>query len=61
MSQAQTRKRGPIKRLPAMVDTHIFMPEDLADWAKAQPNGMAALVRELLRKARKNARRRDEE
>ena len=51
------RKRGPIKHLPAMVDTHIFMPEDLSDWAKEQPGGMASLVRQLLTKARKQARR----
>jgi hypothetical protein len=49
------RKRGPAKRLPPMVSTHIFMPMELLDWAKQEPEGLGALVRHLL--AQERARR----
>jgi hypothetical protein len=42
------KKRGPAKRLPPMVDTHLFLPAELLEWAKVQPEGFAPLVRQLL-------------
>jgi hypothetical protein len=49
METTRTRKKpGPVRRLAAMRDTHIHLPEDLLDWAKSQPEGLAPLVRDLL-------------
>jgi hypothetical protein len=42
------KKRGPAKRLPAMVDTHLYIEPGLLEWAKQQPEGFAPLVRSLL-------------
>src|SRR5262245_31017186 len=42
------KKRGPSRRLPVMVDTHLYVPPDLLEWAKGQPEGFAPLVRRLL-------------
>lgn len=44
---AQPKKRGPARK-ENMVATHIFFPADLLDWAKAQPEGLAPLLRQLL-------------
>lgn len=45
-----TAKRpGPARKLQRMVDTHLYLPEDLLEWAKDQPEGFAGLVRALLR------------
>jgi hypothetical protein len=46
------KKRGPTPKLGAMVDTHLYLPADLLDWAKAQPEGFAPLVRALLARER---------
>jgi hypothetical protein len=46
------KKRGPAKRLPPMVDTHIFLPPDLLEWAKQHTEGLAPLVRRLLAQER---------
>jgi len=35
-----------------MVDTHIFLPPDLLEWAKHQEEGLAGLVRRLLMQER---------
>jgi hypothetical protein len=36
-----------------MVDTHLFVPADLLEWAKSQDEGFSALVRRLLRSERR--------
>jgi len=46
--QRVQKKRGPVKRLPPMADTHVHLPPDLLEWAKEQPGGLAPLMRELL-------------
>lgn len=51
------KKRGPAKRMPTMVDTHLYLPQDLLDWAKEQPEGFAPLVRRLLTAARAREQR----
>jgi len=51
------KKPGPAKRLPAMRDTHVHLPEDLLEWAKQQPEGLAALMRALLSAERKRRER----
>jgi hypothetical protein len=35
-----------------MVDTHVYVPEDLLEWAKMQDEGFAPMVRRLLRHER---------
>lgn len=35
-----------------MVDTHLFLPADLLEWAKHQAEGFAPLVRHLLAQER---------
>ena len=45
------KKRGPAKKLQPMVDTHLFVPPYLLDWAKVQPEGFAGMVRRLLQQA----------
>lgn len=45
------KKRGPVAR-KNMVDTHLYLPEDLLEWAKHQEGGFANLVRQLLHEAR---------
>ena len=45
----QKKKPGPVKKPYPMVDTHIFVPPHLLEWAKVQPEGFAGLVRALLR------------
>lgn len=42
------KKRGPVPSVPPMVDTHVYLPENLLEWAKHQPGGFARLVRALL-------------
>jgi hypothetical protein len=46
------KKRGPVKRLPPMIDTHIYLEPDLVEWAKRQEGGLAGLVRRLLQQER---------
>lgn len=45
------KKRGPARKLPPMVDTHVHVPPHLLEWAKQQPEGFAGLVRRLLQEA----------
>lgn len=44
---AGKKKRGPAPKANKMIDTHVFMPEDLLEWMKQQPEGFAGLVRRL--------------
>jgi hypothetical protein len=49
-TETSRRKPGPI---PKGYKRHnIFLPLDLAEWAKQQPNGMSELIRRLLAEAR---------
>jgi hypothetical protein len=47
------KKPGPASRLPAMVKTTILIEPEQLEWGKNQPGGLSALVRRLLREARK--------
>jgi hypothetical protein len=51
------KKRGPAKRFHNMVDTHLYLPPDLLDWAKAQEEGFAPLVRRVLTAERQRRER----
>jgi hypothetical protein len=42
------KKRGPVARLGPVVQTHVYIPEDLFAWAKHQKEGFSALMRRLL-------------
>jgi len=42
------KKRGPVPRLGPVVQTHVYVPEDLFEWAKHQKEGFSALMRRLL-------------
>ena len=54
----QPKKRGPARRLPPMVDTHLFLPEALLEWAKHHPEGFAGLIRRLLAQEQQKEERR---
>jgi hypothetical protein len=44
------KKRGPLPQ--GYGDTHVLIDPDLIEWAKAQPQGLGATVRRLLRQER---------
>jgi hypothetical protein len=50
MNAVLPKKPGPMKR--GYAQTHILLPPDLLDWAKAQDGGLSDLVRTLLKKER---------
>jgi len=43
----ERRKRGP--RPKGFIRQHVFLPADLAEWAKNHPEGLSGLVRRLLK------------
>jgi hypothetical protein len=47
------KKPGPVPRLGPVVQSHVYVPEDLFEWAKHQEEGFSALVRKLLLEERK--------
>lgn len=49
------RKPGPPSKLGPLANTHVYIPVDLLEWAKRQPEGFTGLVRHLL--AEERARR----
>ena len=52
------KKRGPARRMQNMVDTHLYFPADLLEWAKRQPEGFAPLMRQLAAAERQRRERR---
>jgi hypothetical protein len=49
-------KRGPLPRYGPMAPARLYLPEALLEWAKRQPEGLAALVRRLLGEERDRQR-----
>jgi hypothetical protein len=47
------KKPGPVPRLGPVVQSHVYIPEDLFEWAKHQEEGFSALVRKVLAAERK--------
>jgi len=39
------KKTGPVPRVGPVVPTHVYISEELCEWAKHQPEGLSALVR----------------
>ena len=46
------KKRGPVPRLGPVVQTHVYIPADLVEWAKQHKEGMSGLMRRLLAQER---------
>jgi len=42
------KKRGPAPRLGPMMDTHLYLPPDLVEWAKHTPEGFTGMMRRLI-------------
>jgi hypothetical protein len=52
------KKRGPVKRLPDMIGTKVYLESEMVDWAKEQPEGLSSLVRRLLNDEKARQKRR---
>lgn len=46
------KKRGPTPRLGPVVQTGVYLPYELLEWAKEQKEGLSGLVRRLLSEER---------